>query len=367
MALDFSGFFENFQRGLALGNQIKAQRQAQQQQQIENEMRQRMFQRDEDRFALGQEQAQQSRALQLLGIAGQNPALIGALESDAGAAPPMVPPQAPGQMAAAPEMGGGGGGEPAPAAQYFDLPGGQRLNLTQLMAQNRLQREAEEAAKIRFAEAQRRPSSFQHVETAEGIRAFNPETGTLGDVIGRGRPAAVDSPKPEGMTPAQQFNAVSTLSNQYSRNTGAAQDIKRSAGIMSDTWKRFESGKAKDLNATTQTIISAFNRMNDPGSTVRESEYARTPEGQSFLQRLEGKAQSIREGGPGVTPASLKEFVDLAQVFDQRATSSISKERARIERVAKASGVDPTLIFGEEEQAAAPDGGGGGDPLGILK
>lgn len=351
MALDFSGFFENFQRGLALGNQIKAQRQAQQQQQVENELRQRLFRRQE-------EQGQDAEDWRRFSFAAEHPEIAAALQQES--APPMVPPQPPDMV-----------GPPVPTPdQVGEFGRYGKLNLTQAIAQRKLQQQEAEEAKLRFAEAQRRPASFQHVETAEGIRAFNPETGTLGDVIGRGRPAAAGSPKAEGMTPAQQFNAVSTLSNQYSRNTGAAQDIKRSAGIMSDTWKRFESGKAKDLNATTQTIISAFNRMNDPGSTVRESEYARTPEGQSFLQRLEGKAQSIREGGPGVTPASLKEFVDLAQVFDQRAEASISKERKRIEKVAKASGIDPTLIFSEEE-AAAPDGGGGGggagDPLGILK
>lgn len=41
-----------------------------------------------------------------------------------------------------------------------------------------------------------KPPSLQHVETAEGIRTFNPQTGEMGPVIGRPRPRAADIPKP---------------------------------------------------------------------------------------------------------------------------------------------------------------------------
>ena len=44
-----------------------------------------------------------------------------------------------------------------------------------------------------------------------------------------------------------------------------------------------------------------------------QSEYARSGEGQSLIQRIEGEYQKIKEGGAGVTQKGLKEFYDMSQ------------------------------------------------------
>lgn len=68
-------------------------------------------------------------------------------------------------------------------------------------------------------------------------------------------------------------------------------------------------------NASTQVIITAFNKLLDENSVVRESEYARTPEGLSYLDRMQWKLDKFVNWWAGMTFESLKSMVDLANEF----------------------------------------------------
>lgn len=56
-------------------------------------------------------------------------------------------------------------------------------------------------------------------------------------------------------------------------------------------------------NSADQVIVTVLNKVLDPASVVRESEYARTAEGQSVLSRLEGYFQKMKSGGAGISGA----------------------------------------------------------------
>ena len=75
----------------------------------------------------------------------------------------------------------------------------------------------------------------------------------------------------------------------------------------------FDQGKS--INAVSQGILVPFQKMLDPTSVVRESEYARSGDGQALIQQLEGKFQKLSKGGAGVTFEGLKEFVETAELF----------------------------------------------------
>ncbi len=65
--------------------------------------------------------------------------------------------------------------------------------------------------------------------------------------------------------------------------------------------KALESmGKGNNV-AVDQSIITVFNKMLDPTSVVRESEYARTPGDLAALNRIKGKWDKISQGGAGLT------------------------------------------------------------------
>ena len=113
---------------------------------------------------------------------------------------------------------------------------------------------------------------------------------------------------------------------------------------MKSAYDRVSSGSASDLNAATQAIITSFNKIIDPNSVVRESEYARSPEGQSLLATLQGKFNAISQGGPGLTKESLKEFVDTANQLNQNAQYYAQQQSAQATATAKAFGLDTSLI-----------------------
>jgi len=76
--------------------------------------------------------------------------------------------------------------------------------------------------------------------------------------------------------------------------------------ILSKVNENFES-----LAPAHQAIIIAFNKMLDPGSVVREGEYARTTEGQSLVNRFYGKLDQYIRGGAGITSGDIKSIVDV--------------------------------------------------------
>jgi len=71
------------------------------------------------------------------------------------------------------------------------------------------------------------------------------------------------------------------------------------------------SKDAKSKNAADQALVTSLNKILDPGSVVRESEYARTAEGQSILNRLGGYLSRALSGGGGFTDAERKEVLDM--------------------------------------------------------
>jgi murein DD-endopeptidase MepM/ murein hydrolase activator NlpD len=87
-----------------------------------------------------------------------------------------------------------------------------------------------------------------------------------------------------------------------------------------------EGGK---LNAISQGILVTYQKLLDPTSVVRESEYARSSDGQSLLDKIEGKFKAIYEGGPGVLKENLKGFVEVSQEFAKNYKTSLL-EAARL-------------------------------------
>jgi hypothetical protein len=62
-------------------------------------------------------------------------------------------------------------------------------------------------------------------------------------------------------------------------------------------------------------VITLYNKILDSGSVVRESEYARTEEGQALIERMKGVIPKIKQGGTGLTIKELGEVMDAAKVL----------------------------------------------------
>ena len=107
-------------------------------------------------------------------------------------------------------------------------------------------------------------------------------------------------------------------------------------------------------------MLITFNKILDPTSVVRESEYARTAEGVSLIENLKGKALKLEAGGAGVTVSELEAFERTAKEFIEKAGKSyVDSEQERFGRIADSYNIPRDLIFGDYSaqpaQAAAPD------------
>jgi hypothetical protein len=162
---------------------------------------------------------------------------------------------------------------------------------------------------------------------------------TLAGIAARG--AGRDS-----MTSGQEFNAIDKLNFRYMQNTKLSREMGEQSARMNTAMQGIKAGTV-GLNEGSQAIINGFNRMLEPGSVTRESEYARTPEGQALINSILGRAEAITKGGPGVRPQELEGFVTLANTFMERANKNAAAEKARVEAYAKRFNLPMELVVAE--------------------
>lgn len=62
------------------------------------------------------------------------------------------------------------------------------------------------------------------------------------------------------------------------------------------------------------------------------------------MSTITGKLSAVIQGGPGLTPASLKELVDLGNLYAQNAQSSITQANQRATQMAEQFGLNPSFV-----------------------
>lgn len=76
-----------------------------------------------------------------------------------------------------------------------------------------------------------------------------------------------------------------------------------------------ENAKGGSKVAVDQALITILNKMLDPESVVRESEYARTSQDISLLNKLQGKLGKLSTGGAGLTDEERDAIATMARNF----------------------------------------------------
>jgi hypothetical protein len=154
-----------------------------------------------------------------------------------------------------------------------------------------------------------------------------------------------------GLMPGQEFAISEKLAKTWQDTTKAQREMNRQFSLMNTGLKRFREG---DKNGGSQGVLVTFQKILDPSSVVRESEYARSAAGISALGRIEGYMERLRAGGAGVPDGELSAMVETAKQFLDDMKGFNNGQRKRIEAQAKKYSIDPALIF---DDVAA----GGGD------
>ncbi len=78
-----------------------------------------------------------------------------------------------------------------------------------------------------------------------------------------------------------------------------------------------ESKKTNNFVAVDQALITLYNKLTDPSSVVRESEYARTAQNIPLINQIKGKFQKVLEGGAGLTQDERASLLKMARLMRQ--------------------------------------------------
>ena len=157
--------------------------------------------------------------------------------------------------------------------------------------------------------------------------------------LGKDESSNVDALK-AATTLRQEFNSLpetksfSVLTDQHNK--------------MNVAWERAQKlGNNESKNAVDQTLINVFNKINDPNSVVRESEFARTPEGMSMLNYFAGKLEKLKQGGVGLVDEERKQLVEMANDIYISTKDAFNKNTVSYyTEAARKYGADPSLVVG---------------------
>lgn len=199
------------------------------------------------------------------------------------------------------------------------------------------------------------PGSFEHYLTAP------PEERAHIEAARSRFTAAGREPQSQGgrdplLTPNEALRTTRSLRNDFIRETSSAREAVRQLELMKSSLQAVKAGAAAP---GSQGVLVTFQKILDPTSVVRESEYARSASGLSLLSRLEGSWMRIKEGGAGVPVSELENFVALAEQFARNQARFAGEAKAQIDAIADRYGLDKALIT-REVGPQQDDGAGAG-------
>jgi hypothetical protein len=161
---------------------------------------------------------------------------------------------------------------------------------------------------------------------------------------------AIEAQNPTGRIydPKERYAASKDLRTEYNKRTG---DLTESR-INYD--KMLESAKIQ-AGLGDVALITAFMKMLDPGSTVRDSEFATARDTAGLRASLENYLEKVKTG-EFLSDSQRKVFTDLAGKYLEAAEKDGAKTRKSMEGIVDRLGLNPADVFVdvvEEAEAAA--------------
>ena len=168
-------------------------------------------------------------------------------------------------------------------------------------------------------------------ETGRGIEAIDVASIKPGTVL----PAPVTEKKPD-ISPYQRIQVESGLRDDYRADSKNYAEIKRQSAII-------KSALADPSAAGTLSAATAYMKMLDPGSVVRESELGMAMQAQGMIDRLQSYWTTI-EMGKVLTPTQKSDFARLSDQYLKAAEDAQRNLNARYSELATGAGIDPKRV-----------------------
>lgn len=103
---------------------------------------------------------------------------------------------------------------------------------------------------------------------------------------------------------------------QFNKDILDFKDVRDKNSKIETVWNEYLDGNAQPV-FVDQALISLFNKITDPASVVRESEFNRTAESLGILDRVRALPQKIKEGGAGLTDQNRADLVMISRALTE--------------------------------------------------
>jgi tetratricopeptide (TPR) repeat protein len=146
------------------------------------------------------------------------------------------------------------------------------------------------------------------------------------------------------LPPDKRFDAETNIRKEYSAKAAAYNEARAAYSQM--------LASANQKNGAGDTaLITTFRKILDPGSVVRETEFAQTQNIGGVFTRLDALTNQIRGKGL-LNDTQRKEITDLAEKFMNASTEYEKKRRESYSAIIAEYGLNPTNVFGVEAPGA---------------
>jgi len=122
---------------------------------------------------------------------------------------------------------------------------------------------------------------------------------------------------------------------------------------LKGTYSNIESSSVAGTGAGDIALITSFMKMLDPGSVVRETEFATARDTAGLFTQLENRLQKAKDGQL-LKPEQRKQYVDLAKKYLDAAQKKSEQEKKDLGIVVKNYRLNPQNVFGAEPAPAKP-------------
>ncbi len=163
--------------------------------------------------------------------------------------------------------------------------------------------------------------------------------------------------KPEGGPSVASQRHVSTGLRKEFNNLGPVKQYRQVEGQFQIMDKAYEeSKKSGNFVAIDQALITLYNKMTDPNSVVRESEYVRTPQDMAALSRIKAGMSRIGKGGR-LEPDTRQALMTMATKFREVYSGKFNDLAQEWREYAIGYGVDPNLVVSSKVMEKVSESG----------
>jgi hypothetical protein len=155
--------------------------------------------------------------------------------------------------------------------------------------------------------------------------------------------------KTGGADPAKVFEQEEKLRKEFQTRT-------KVYGELGTTFSNINASAKAKTGPGDIALITGFMKMLDPGSVVRETEFATARDTAGLYERLLNTSQKLQSGQLFTLDSKQRqEYVDLAQQYLKAAQKKAAQDRRDLDAVVTNYKLNPDNVFGPE-----PVGGGRG-------